>query len=224
MSLLQNQQLSPFAYALLGSVLAIIANGFKENFFFKRTLKKEEKIRALNKIQNDDDLIRSMSAKLVGLNYVLLGALKMYNEKFITHQLYHRMAELERENEALNKFYVDESIAYLKISDSLYEKIMDIHSKYGEIVGEFVYIIPESKVIPLYKDLIALNFYKVFDFTRYYNFAEANTYRTDLLQEYLKVDLENIHKKSVAVMDMIHTEGKEKFNNDILKLSSKTKK
>jgi hypothetical protein len=195
--------------ALVGSIITVLMNLFKEKFMFKQNKSKEERIRKQESAIRDDDLIRKLISRVLGLNFSIMHTVKAYNLNAVSGGYYCRLVELSNDKDSklltLELMREQNNQAELNLS-----KFIANIRELSEIVGEYMYLIPESKLGGLYAKFIKTEFHISYDFKAFNTEAEASDYRIKIITEHAK-KLELIANTVFEMIAKIEEEGHQKF-------------
>lgn len=201
-------------YLLIGTVIGAICTAFfglmRDNIMFNKQAKKEEKILRERRREEENNITKRLVARLFGTHNELIGSYYLFIENYFSHCCYVRLAEVETEK-SNKEFFNNLALTSEVRHNESKEKIFKILREYSEILGEYAYLNPKTKVADSYNLLIKSQPNLVADFSKVNTFKEAEALRFELIKKYNAILANETEPKGLAVVHCMEIESKEKF-------------
>lgn len=197
--------------AIVGGIITVLLNLLKDKIMFKQNLQKEDHVRKQELLKREEDLTRKLVSRLFGLSFSIMHYAKEYNQCAVSGSYYCRMVDLEVDNES-RKLFIELMREQNNQAQTLLSAFITNIQELSEIVGEYVYLMPDSKVGKAYTDFLKTEFHVKYNFENLATKVEVTNYRTKILNEHIK-KLDLIVKNVFEIVQIIGDESQNKFKN-----------
>jgi hypothetical protein len=195
--------------AIFGGIITVFMNLYKDKIMFDKNRKKEEQTRKFELLKREEDLIRKLVSRLFGFRYSIPHFAKVRNECAVTSGYYSRLADLENNRDA--KLVLIELMREQnnKAEAGMTNFIASIQ-ELTEIIGEYLYLMPESNVGQAYTKFTNMEFHINLDFKDFNSQVELADYRMKTMNEYIPI-LELMANNIFNIVQIIDTESRDNF-------------
>jgi hypothetical protein len=194
---------------VIGGIITSLLSLWKEKIMFRQNLIKEDRIRKDELFKREDDLVRRLISRLFGLNFAIIHSAKVYNVCLIDGAYYCRMADLEV-NRVERPVFIELMREQNNLAQSGLAKFVGNIQELSEIIGEYAYLMPETKVGEAYSKFICLEFHTKYNFESINNVEDLKKHREIIIIEQLKKN-EVISQNIVDILKIVGDESHKKY-------------